>query len=58
MLGGAKIAPARCDEAAWVFLGLSMAGWNAVISLILAAFSAYAACCRPWLAPKDASPAA
>ena len=27
----------RCDEAAWVFLGLSMAGWNAVFSLILSA---------------------
>jgi disulfide bond formation protein DsbB len=26
----------RCDEAAWVFLGLSMAGWNAVISSLLA----------------------
>jgi len=23
----------RCDEAAWTFLGLSMAGWNAVVSL-------------------------
>ncbi len=26
----------RCDEAAWVFLGLSMAGWNAIISGSLA----------------------
>ena len=26
----------RCDEAAWVFLGLSMAGWNALFSLGLA----------------------
>ena len=25
----------RCDEAAWVFLGLSMAGWNAIFSLLL-----------------------
>ena len=25
----------RCDEAAWTFAGLSMAGWNAVISLVL-----------------------
>jgi disulfide bond formation protein DsbB len=27
----------RCDEAAWRFLGLSLAGWNVVISLALAA---------------------
>jgi disulfide bond formation protein DsbB len=26
----------RCDEAPWRFLGLSFAGWNLVISLILA----------------------
>jgi disulfide bond formation protein DsbB len=26
----------RCDEAAWRFLGLSLAGWNVVISLGLA----------------------
>ena len=36
--GGAPIAPVSCDEAAWVFAGLSMAGWNALISLGLAAF--------------------
>jgi len=27
----------RCDEAAWRFLGLSLAGWNVLISLALAA---------------------
>jgi disulfide bond formation protein DsbB len=27
----------RCDEAAWRFLGLSLAGWNVLISLGLAA---------------------
>jgi disulfide bond formation protein DsbB len=27
----------RCDEAAWRFLGLSLAGYNALISLMLAA---------------------
>ena len=53
ILGGAKVAAPACDKAAWVFLGLSMAGWNALISLLLAAFSVYAACCRPWLAPKE-----
>jgi disulfide bond formation protein DsbB len=26
----------RCDEAAWRFLGISLAGWNAAISLMLA----------------------
>ncbi len=29
--------PARCDEIAWSFLGLSMAGWNALISTALGA---------------------
>ncbi len=28
-----------CTEAAWRFLGLSLAGWNVVISLALAAFA-------------------
>ena len=26
----------RCDEASWRFLGLSFAGWNAVVSALLA----------------------
>jgi disulfide bond formation protein DsbB len=39
-LNGAKVAAPRCDKAAWVFLGLSMAGWNALISLKLAGWSA------------------
>jgi disulfide bond formation protein DsbB len=43
LLRGAKIKPPACDKAAWVFLGLSMAGWNALISLGLAALSAAAA---------------
>jgi disulfide bond formation protein DsbB len=29
----------RCDEAPWRFLGLSFAGWNLVISLLLAAIA-------------------
>jgi disulfide bond formation protein DsbB len=33
----------NCTEAAWRFLGLSLAGWNAVISLALAALAAAAA---------------
>lgn len=33
----------RCDEASWRFLGLSFAGWNAVVSALLAAVAAYGA---------------
>ena len=33
----AKTNVIRCDKAPWVFLGLSFAGWNAVLSLALAA---------------------
>jgi disulfide bond formation protein DsbB len=29
----------RCDEAAWRFLGISFAGYNAMISLALAAIA-------------------
>ena len=43
LLQGAKVRPPACDEAAWVFLGLSMAGWNALISLKLAVLSFVAA---------------
>jgi len=42
MKGGSIKAPA-CDTAAWVFLGLSMAGWNALISLKLLVYSLLAA---------------
>jgi disulfide bond formation protein DsbB len=43
LLHGAKIRPPACDKAAWVFLGLSMAGWNTLISLALASLSGAAA---------------
>ena len=33
-------APARCDEVAWSFLGLSMAAWNGLLSLALAGLAA------------------
>jgi disulfide bond formation protein DsbB len=33
----------RCDEASWRFLGLSFAGWNAVMSAIVAALAAFGA---------------
>lgn len=41
--GTAKIAAPSCEKAVWIFLGLSMAGWNAVISLGLSALSGLAA---------------
>src|SRR5262249_42548725 len=37
---GAEFAPfrlIRCDEAAWRFLGISLAGYNAIISFVVAA---------------------
>ena len=40
---------AMCDAVAWSFLGVSMAGWNALISAALAVFSLLAA-----KRPKDA----
>jgi disulfide bond formation protein DsbB len=33
----------RCDEPAWIFLGLSMAGWNTLVSLGLTGASVLAA---------------
>jgi disulfide bond formation protein DsbB len=42
-LEGAKVRPPACDEAPWVFAGLSMAGWNALVSFALAALSVMAA---------------
>lgn len=43
ILAGAKLKAPSCEEAAWRFLGLSMAGWNALISFKLAFWSAVAA---------------
>jgi disulfide bond formation protein DsbB len=33
----------RCDDAAWRFLGISLAGYNAVISLVLVVVTAWGA---------------
>jgi disulfide bond formation protein DsbB len=33
----------RCDEAAWRFLGISLAGWNVLVSLAVSALSLRAA---------------
>ncbi len=44
-LGGIdeRQATASCEDAPWVFLGLSMAGWNFAVSVILALISFRAA---------------
>ena len=47
LLNGAKMSISACDKAPFVFVGLSMAGWNAILSLGLAALSALAAFRRP-----------
>ena len=36
-----SISVVRCDEAAWRFLGLSLAGYNVLISLALAAIAGW-----------------
>ena len=36
-----NVSVVRCDEAAWRFLGLSLAGYNALISLALAGIAAW-----------------
>jgi len=41
-LKGAKVAVPQCDQAAWRMFGVSMAGYNAVISLVLAGLSVWA----------------
>lgn len=43
LMGGEPVKAPACDQAAWVFAGLSMAGWNAVISAGLMGLSLAAA---------------
>jgi len=38
-----RISLVRCDEASWRFLGISLAGWDAPLSLTLAAVAAWGA---------------
>ncbi len=38
-----ELRPPRCDEIAWSWLGISMAGYNAIISLLLALASFWVA---------------
>jgi disulfide bond formation protein DsbB len=39
MNGVSKSTAPMCDKAAWVFLGISMAGWNALASVVWTALS-------------------
>jgi len=43
LLEGKTVKGPSCEQAAWVFLGLSMAGWNALVSLKLTILSLLAA---------------
>lgn len=43
MLGGERVRAPACDVAAWTFAGVSMAGWNAIVSVVLALASLAAA---------------
>jgi len=52
LLNGAKSKMPDCDKPAWIFLGLSMAGWNTLVSLGLALFSAMAASRGAWPPPE------
>lgn len=40
---GDNLRPPRCDEVAWSMFGISMAGYNAIISLVFALASFYVA---------------
>jgi disulfide bond formation protein DsbB len=44
-----------CTEAAWRWLGLSLAGWNAVFSAALAVFAAFAAMAAGQSGPQGSS---
>jgi disulfide bond formation protein DsbB len=44
---------ARCDEAAWRFLGISLAGWDVPVSLFLATIAAWGA--KASLARRDSA---
>jgi len=48
-----SITVVRCDEAAWRFFGLSLAGYNALVSAVLAALAGWPVV-REWQARHDA----
>jgi disulfide bond formation protein DsbB len=43
LLKGVRVTVVQCDQAAWRLLGLSMAGWNALVALALALASLFVA---------------
>lgn len=43
VIGGERTRVVRCDQAAWRFLGLSMAGWNTIVALALTITSFWSA---------------
>jgi disulfide bond formation protein DsbB len=43
LLNGGGVKMPACDHPAWILLGLSMAGWNALASLVFVALSVAAA---------------
>jgi disulfide bond formation protein DsbB len=48
-----RVSVVRCDEAAWRFLGISLSGYNAMISLALAGVAAWGAVAGHRLAARD-----
>ena len=46
-------APPACDQIAFTFLGLSLAGWNAIAGIALAAYAAAAALGLGWRTRQD-----
>jgi disulfide bond formation protein DsbB len=55
LMRGARIKGPSCEVAAWRWLGLSMAGWNALIALGLAVLSMLSFA-RAWCRPAKAAP--
>jgi disulfide bond formation protein DsbB len=53
IIGGAKVHTPMCDVIAWAWGGLSMAGWNAVLSAILALISLVASIRRKGAGLRD-----
>lgn len=47
LLAGGEAKAPQCDKVVWSFLGLSMAGWNIIVSLKLAVWSFIAAAKEP-----------
>ena len=48
-----RVSVVRCDEAAWRFLGISLSGYNVLISLTLAAVASWGVVMGRRLAARD-----